>query len=188
MFSSEPAVVLGLDDVRAALAPGRPRVLVSAEGAGIWAGCLWWRALIDLAERAFPGLVEADVLDCAGLPLDHPRPHLPRRPGRPRRRRHPRRRGARSQAGAVRKNLLFVNKKKQKNFVRLAVLLLPQHGIATTPPLPHSGGGLGWGSLHEDRLCHPDPINKPIQGALAGLMSGWWGLVLSLLMRRRITA
>lgn len=68
MFSSEPAVVLGLADVRAALADGRRRVLVSAEGAGVWAGCLWWRALIGLAEAEFPGLVEADVLDCADSP------------------------------------------------------------------------------------------------------------------------
>jgi hypothetical protein len=68
MFSSHTAIVLGLDDVRAALRPGHRRVLLSAEGAGAWAGCLWWRALIDRAHAEFPGQVEADVLDCADAP------------------------------------------------------------------------------------------------------------------------
>jgi hypothetical protein len=54
-----PAVIVhGLADVRAALAPGRPVTLLSAPGAGLYAGCLWWRSLV--------GEVGADsVLDCA---------------------------------------------------------------------------------------------------------------------------
>ncbi len=54
-----PAVIVhGLADVRAAVAPGRPVTLLSAPGAGLYAGCLWWRSLV--------ADVEGDsVLDCA---------------------------------------------------------------------------------------------------------------------------
>jgi len=68
-----PAVVVhGLDDVRTALRPGRPVILLSAPGAALYAGCLWWRALIARGRAEFPdsaaGDVPADVLDCAGAP------------------------------------------------------------------------------------------------------------------------
>ena len=64
-----PAVVVhGLDHARAALRPGRPVTLLSAPGAARFAGCLWWRALIGLAQAEFPDVDLADVLDCADAP------------------------------------------------------------------------------------------------------------------------
>jgi hypothetical protein len=64
-----PAVVVhGLDQVRAALRPGLPVTLLSAPGAAVFAGCLWWRALIDAARAEFPDAVLTDVLDCAAAP------------------------------------------------------------------------------------------------------------------------
>jgi hypothetical protein len=61
-----PAVIVhGIDHARAALRPGFPVTLVSSRGAALFAGCLWWRALIDLARAEFPGVDLADVLDCA---------------------------------------------------------------------------------------------------------------------------
>ncbi|HTN09901.1 MAG TPA: hypothetical protein VL154_02915 [Acetobacteraceae bacterium] len=73
MFShpglTAPAVMVhGLDQARLALALGRPLVLVSAPAAAGYAGCLWWRALADLAAAEAPGLVAADVLDCGDAP------------------------------------------------------------------------------------------------------------------------
>lgn len=68
-----PAVTVhGLADARRALAPGRPVTLLSAEGAGCFAGCGWWRALVGCARAQAPGIAAAaetpDVLDCAGSP------------------------------------------------------------------------------------------------------------------------
>jgi hypothetical protein len=64
-----PAVVIhGLDHVRTALRPGRPVILLSAQGAALFAGCLWWRALIEHSQAEFPGAVTADLLDCADAP------------------------------------------------------------------------------------------------------------------------
>lgn len=64
-----PAVAVhGLDQARLALAVGRPLVLISAPAAAGYAGCLWWRALADLAAAEAPGLVTADVLDCGDAP------------------------------------------------------------------------------------------------------------------------
>jgi hypothetical protein len=61
-----PAVVIhGLAQARAALAPGLPVTLLSARGAGIYAGVGWWRALIAAAA---PCLDVPDVLDCADSP------------------------------------------------------------------------------------------------------------------------
>jgi hypothetical protein len=61
-----PAVIVhGIDHARAALRPGFPVTLVSSRGAALFAGCLWWRALTDLARAEFPGVALADVLDCA---------------------------------------------------------------------------------------------------------------------------
>ena len=58
-----PAVVVhGLRDARAALAPGLPVTLLSARGAAIYAGCGWWRALIEACGA------EIDILDCADAP------------------------------------------------------------------------------------------------------------------------
>jgi hypothetical protein len=58
-----PAVVVhGLRHARAALAPGLPVTLLSARGAAIYAGCGWWRALMQAAGA------EIDILDCADAP------------------------------------------------------------------------------------------------------------------------
>lgn len=64
-----PAVVVhGLDQARAALRPGRAVTLISAPGAAGFAGCLWWRGVVDQARAAFPATVADDVLDCADAP------------------------------------------------------------------------------------------------------------------------
>lgn len=55
-----PAVIVhGLDHALAALAFGRPVTLLSAPGAALYAGCLWWRELTAAAGAG------TDVLDCA---------------------------------------------------------------------------------------------------------------------------
>ena len=59
-----PAVIIhSLSDARTALAPGRPVTLLSAPGAALYAGCLWWWALVRVAETEQPSL-----LDCADAP------------------------------------------------------------------------------------------------------------------------
>lgn len=64
--AAAPAVIVhGLADALRALAPGRPLTLLSAPGAAIFGGCAWWRALAARAREAAPGLVAADILDCA---------------------------------------------------------------------------------------------------------------------------
>jgi hypothetical protein len=63
IWRSPPAVIIhGLEDARAALAPGLPVTLLSAPGAGAVGGALWWRALMRLAR---PGEADGpDILDC----------------------------------------------------------------------------------------------------------------------------
>jgi len=64
-----PAVVIhGLPHARLALRAARPVTLLSAPGAPSYAGCGWWRALIDAAWAEFPGSHAPDVLDCADAP------------------------------------------------------------------------------------------------------------------------
>lgn len=64
-----PAVTVhGPADARRALAPGLPVTLLSAEGAACFAGCAWWRALVDRARAEAPGVEAPDVLDCADAP------------------------------------------------------------------------------------------------------------------------
>jgi hypothetical protein len=60
--------VHGLADARAALGPGRPVTLLSAPGAALFAGCLWWRELVAAARAAHPATPACDVLDCAAAP------------------------------------------------------------------------------------------------------------------------
>jgi hypothetical protein len=61
-----PAVVIhGLTDARAVLALAMPVTLLSAPGAALYAGCGWWRALIDRARREHPEVPVDDILDCA---------------------------------------------------------------------------------------------------------------------------
>jgi hypothetical protein len=61
-----PAVIVhGLDDAKAALAPGLPVTLLSAPGAALFAGCLWWRQVVAAGRAAWPGTTAVDILDCA---------------------------------------------------------------------------------------------------------------------------
>lgn len=61
-----PAVIVrGLTDARAALLPGAPVTLLSPPGAALYAGCGWWRALMDRAHAEFPATEFMDLLDCA---------------------------------------------------------------------------------------------------------------------------
>jgi hypothetical protein len=61
-----PAVIVhGLADARAALASGLPVTLLSAPGAALFAGCLWWREVVATARTDFPGTEVTDILDCA---------------------------------------------------------------------------------------------------------------------------
>ncbi|MGO9817726.1 MAG: hypothetical protein ACLPJJ_06075 [Acidocella sp.] len=59
----QAVIVHGLVDIRAALAPGRPVTLLSAPGAALYAGGLWWRELLAAADYAGPAL-----LDCGPAP------------------------------------------------------------------------------------------------------------------------
>ena len=64
-----PAVIVhGADGLRVVLALGRPVVLLSAPGAGVYGGCGWWLALIALGRREFPKAAAVDILDCADAP------------------------------------------------------------------------------------------------------------------------
>jgi len=56
-------IVHGLEDAQAALAPGLPVTLLSASGAALFGGCLWWRALMGAA-----GVEGVSLLDCADAP------------------------------------------------------------------------------------------------------------------------
>jgi hypothetical protein len=59
-----PAVIIhSLEDARAVLAAGRPVTLLSARGAALYAGCLWWAALLKAA-----GANGVCLLDCADAP------------------------------------------------------------------------------------------------------------------------
>lgn len=73
MLPAPAVIVHGLADVRAACAPGRPLVLLSAPGAAGYAGASWWIALAAAARVEAPGLIAADILDCgaaAGYALE----------------------------------------------------------------------------------------------------------------------
>lgn len=61
-----PAVIVhGLADARAALAPGLPVTLLSAPGAALYAGCMWWRQMLAAARADNPVTPAVDILDCA---------------------------------------------------------------------------------------------------------------------------
>lgn len=62
MMLPPSVVVHGLPHARAALAPGRPVLLLSAPGAACYAGAGWWRALVTTAGATH------DALDCADQP------------------------------------------------------------------------------------------------------------------------
>jgi len=68
-----PAVIVhGLEMARAVVqaagSAGRPVTLLSAEGAGVYAGVGWWRALATAARAAHPGCLCHDILDCGASP------------------------------------------------------------------------------------------------------------------------
>lgn len=64
-----PAVIVhGLADACAALAPGRPVTLLSAPGAGGFAGCLWWLEMVAAARARHPRTEALAILDCAAAP------------------------------------------------------------------------------------------------------------------------
>ena len=64
-----PAVVVhGLAQAIAVLAESLPVTLLSAPGAGAYAGIGWWRALVTQARAAHPRTQCRDVLDCAEAP------------------------------------------------------------------------------------------------------------------------
>jgi hypothetical protein len=62
-------IVHGLGEATAALAEaqaqGRGVTLLSAPGAALYAGCGWWRALIEAARARHPDVPCIDILDCA---------------------------------------------------------------------------------------------------------------------------
>jgi hypothetical protein len=65
-----PAVIVhGLGDALAALAgaeaKGAEVTLLSAPGAALYAGCGWWRALVEAARAEYPNVPRIDILDCA---------------------------------------------------------------------------------------------------------------------------
>jgi hypothetical protein len=47
------------------LVVGRPVTLLSAPGAALFAGCGWWRAVIERARSEHAGAPMDDILDCA---------------------------------------------------------------------------------------------------------------------------
>jgi hypothetical protein len=64
-----PAIVIhGLPHALAALAPGWPVTLLSAPGAAMSGGCLWWRGVVAEAKRQHPQTPSIDILDCADAP------------------------------------------------------------------------------------------------------------------------
>jgi hypothetical protein len=64
--SFRPVVVVhGIADARRVLALGCPVTLLSASGAALYAGCGWWRALVERARAEFPAVALDDILDCA---------------------------------------------------------------------------------------------------------------------------
>ncbi|HQT63392.1 MAG: hypothetical protein B7Z75_11045 [Acidocella sp. 20-57-95] len=59
-----PAVIIhGARDAKAALAPGLPVTLISAPGAALYAGCLWWASLLSAV-----GFTGPAFLDCGDAP------------------------------------------------------------------------------------------------------------------------
>lgn len=62
---SAVVVIHGLADARAVLAAGLPVTFLSAPGAALFAGCGWWRSLIERVRTAYPGIAIDEILDCA---------------------------------------------------------------------------------------------------------------------------
>jgi hypothetical protein len=66
---SRRVIVHSLDHARAAVAAaaalGKEVTLVSAPGAGAYAGPLWFKAVVEEAAAGFPGTTVTAVLDCS---------------------------------------------------------------------------------------------------------------------------
>ena len=66
MLQLYPAVIIReLNDATASLAPGLPVTLISEQGAGLYGGAGWWRAVVAKARAIYPATPAQDVLDCA---------------------------------------------------------------------------------------------------------------------------
>ncbi len=67
MIFHRAVIIHGLADARAARAARQPVTLLSAPGAGLYAGCLWWRSIVDFArsDTFVPDNAIMDILDCA---------------------------------------------------------------------------------------------------------------------------
>ncbi len=61
-------MVRSLAEARIALAPRRPVTLLSARGAAMFAGVLFWQALVHAALSEADGTPCDDILDCADAP------------------------------------------------------------------------------------------------------------------------
>ena len=60
-----PAVMVhGLAQARRAAAVGCPVTLLSGPGAAVYAGCGWWRTVVEQARAEHPTVAIADLLDC----------------------------------------------------------------------------------------------------------------------------
>jgi len=68
-MSPPPAIIVhGLAMARLAVAAGQPVTLLSAEGAGAYAGVGWWQALMRAVRLECPGLEVHHILDCGSTP------------------------------------------------------------------------------------------------------------------------
>jgi len=66
---ADAVIIHGWADARTALAAARgPLTLVSAPGAGGYAGAAWFAALAAQGEAAFPDVAQRWVLDCGDAP------------------------------------------------------------------------------------------------------------------------
>jgi hypothetical protein len=65
MEHERTVIVHGLGEAVAVLAEGRGVTLLSAPGAALYAGCGWWRALVEAARAKYPDVPCSDILDCA---------------------------------------------------------------------------------------------------------------------------
>ncbi len=64
-----PAVVVhGFGQARTAMLAGPAVTLLSSQGAALFAGAGWWKALAAAARASAPGCEMVDLLDCADAP------------------------------------------------------------------------------------------------------------------------
>jgi len=68
MFADPAVTVHGILQARRALEYRRRLTLLSAPGAALYAGCLFWRAMIDALGAEAQPFIAAEILDCADAP------------------------------------------------------------------------------------------------------------------------